>query len=66
MLGGNIPGVTRVASIALYDQAQLLDYPVAHGYALLLLALSFVLLLATTLVQKRQERRRQAPLGMME
>jgi molybdate transport system permease protein len=58
--------VTRVASIALYDQALLLDYPVAHGYALLLLALSFVLLLATTLVQKRQERRRQAPLGMME
>ena len=65
MLGGNIPGVTRVASIALYDQAQLLNYPVAHGYALVLLALSFVLLLATTLVQKRQERRRMR-LGMME
>jgi molybdate transport system permease protein len=65
MLGGNIPGVTRVASIALYDQAQLLNYPVAHGYALVLLALSFVLLLATTLVQKRQERR-QTRLGVME
>lgn len=65
MLGGNIPGVTRVASIALYDQAQLLNYPVAHGYALVLLALSFVLLLATTLVQKRQERRRTR-LGVME
>ena len=65
MLGGNIPGVTRVASIALYDQAQLLNYPVAHGYALVLLALSFVLLLATTLVQKRQERRRMQ-LGVME
>ena len=65
MLGGNIPGVTRVASIALYDQAQLLNYPVAHGYALLLLALSFVLLLATTLVQKRQERRQVTP-GMMK
>ena len=62
MLGGNIPGVTRVASIALYDEAQLLNYPVAHGYALLLLALSFVLLLATTLFQKRQERQeRRAP-----
>jgi molybdate transport system permease protein len=66
MLGGNIPGVTRVASIALYDQAQLLNYPVAHGYALLLLALSFMLLLATTLVQKRQERRRQVTPGMMK
>jgi molybdate transport system permease protein len=65
MLGGNIPGVTRVASIALYDQAQLLNYPVAHGYALLLLALSFMLLLATTLVQKRQERQQVTP-GMMK
>jgi molybdate transport system permease protein len=65
MLGGNIPGVTRVASIALYDQAQLLNYPVAHGYALVLLALSFGLLLATTLVQKRQERRRRVTPGMM-
>jgi len=66
MLGGNIPGVTRVASIALYDQAQLLNYPDAHGYALLLLALSFVLLLTTTLAQKGQERRRQLPLGLMK
>nr|WP_314629358.1 molybdate ABC transporter permease subunit [uncultured Noviherbaspirillum sp.] len=66
MLGGNIPGVTRVASIALYDQAQVLNYPDAHGYALVLLVLSFMLLLATTLVQKRHERRRRAPAGMME
>ncbi len=59
MLGGNIPGVTRVASIALYDEAQKLNYPDAHGFALLLLALSFVLLCATTLLQKRQERWRR-------
>jgi molybdate transport system permease protein len=56
MLGGNIPGVTRVASIALYDQAQALQYAHAHGFALVLLILSFGLLLATTLLQKRQER----------
>jgi molybdate transport system permease protein len=61
MLGGNIPGVTRVASIALYDQAQALNYPNAHGFALLLLALSFVLLVFTTLLQKRQERWRLSP-----
>jgi molybdate transport system permease protein len=59
MLGGNIPGVTRVASIALYDEAQKLNYPDAHGFALVLLALSFVLLCTTTLLQKRQERWRQ-------
>jgi molybdate transport system permease protein len=59
MLGGNIPGVTRVASIALYDQAQTLNYANAHGFALVLLVLSFLLLVATTLLQKRQERWRQ-------
>ncbi|MFT5532008.1 MAG: molybdate transport system permease protein [Burkholderiaceae bacterium] len=59
MLGGGIPGVTRVASIALYDEAQKLNYPDAHGFALLLLALSFILLCVTTALQKRQERWRQ-------
>jgi molybdate transport system permease protein len=59
MLGGGIPGVTRVASIALYDETQKLNYPDAHGFALLLLLLSFVLLCATTALQKRQERWRQ-------
>lgn len=45
MLGGNIPGATRVASIALYDETQTLNYPVAHAYALLLLAISFAMLM---------------------
>jgi len=45
MLGGNIPGVTRVASIALYDEAQNLNYAVAHRYALLLLVISFAMLM---------------------
>src|SRR5262249_54545729 len=40
MLGGNIPGVTRVASIALYDETQTLNYAVANSYALVLLGLS--------------------------
>ena len=59
MLGGNIPGVTRVASIALYDEVQKVNYAHAHGYALVLVAVSFALLCATTLLQKRQERWRQ-------
>jgi molybdate transport system permease protein len=66
MLGGNIPGVTRVASIALYDEAQALNYPQAHGFALVLLLLSFMLLLGTTLVQKRQDRRRRAGPAMLK
>ncbi|MFM9091180.1 MAG: molybdate ABC transporter permease subunit [Verrucomicrobiota bacterium] len=54
MIGGSIPGVTRVASIALYDEVQALDYPQAHVFAAVLLALSFALLLVVTLLQRRR------------
>jgi len=54
MIGGSIPGVTRVASIALYDEVQALDYPQAHALAAVLLALSFALLLTVTLLQRRR------------
>ncbi|MBM3843118.1 MAG: molybdate ABC transporter permease subunit [Verrucomicrobia bacterium] len=54
MIGGSIPGVTRVASIALYDEVQALDYPQAHAFAAVLLALSFALLLVVTLLQRRR------------
>ena len=53
MLGGNIPGVTRVASIALYDEVQKLHYPAAHVIAGVLLAISFVTILAMTILQRR-------------
>lgn len=56
MIGGSIPGVTRVASIALYDQVQALDYAQANAFAALLLGLSFVLLLIVTLLQRRRAR----------
>jgi molybdate transport system permease protein len=54
MLGGNIPGQTRVASIALYDQAQKLDYAAAHAYALVLLLISFGMLVGIAFLQRRQ------------
>jgi molybdate transport system permease protein len=44
MLGGNIPGRTRTASIAIYDDVQSLDYLSAGRQSLVLLALSFALL----------------------
>ena len=53
MIGGSVPGVTRVASIALYDEVQALNYPQAHAFAATLLAISFVLLLTVTLLQRR-------------
>ena len=45
MIGGNIPGQTRVASIAIYDQVESLNYNIAHQYSVVLLALSFLTLL---------------------
>jgi molybdate transport system permease protein len=45
MIGGNIPGVTRVASIAIYDEVAALRYGAANTYALILIAFTFCLLL---------------------
>lgn len=56
MIGGAIPGVTKVASIALYDEVQRLAYPQAHAFAAVLLGLSFGLLLIVTLLQRRGTR----------
>ena len=45
MIGGNIPGETRVLSIAVYEHVETLDYAQAHVLSAGLLLLSFVLLL---------------------
>lgn len=47
MVGGNIPGLTRTASIAIYDDVQALDYARAGATSLVLLAVSFAVLLVT-------------------
>ncbi|HVU34010.1 MAG TPA: molybdate ABC transporter permease subunit [Opitutaceae bacterium] len=54
MIGGSIPGVTKVASIALYDEVQALAYRQAHAFAATLLAIAFLLLLLVTTLQRRR------------
>ena len=44
MVGGNIPGVTRTASIDIYDQTQSLNYAGANQTALVLVLISFLVL----------------------
>jgi molybdate transport system permease protein len=44
MVGGNIPGVTRTVSVQIYDQVQAFDYAGANQTALVLLAISFLVL----------------------
>ena len=55
MVGGNIPGVTRTLSIAIYDDVYSLDYASAGTTSLVLLVLSFLIL---TLVYGLNRRRR--------
>ena len=45
MIGGNLPGVTRVASVQIYDHVEALDYAEAHHLAGAMLIFSFLVLL---------------------
>lgn len=46
MIGGNIPGVSRVASVQIYDHVEALEYADAHRLAAVMLIFSFLVLLA--------------------
>ena len=46
MIGGNIPGISRVASVQIYDHVEALEYSQAHRMAAVMLIFSFVVLLA--------------------
>ena len=53
MVGGNIPGVTKVVSIAIYEQVETLTYSQAHYLSAGLLAFSFVVLLSVYVINRR-------------
>lgn len=50
MIGGNIPGRTRVASIAIYDEVEALNYGAANFYSAILFIATFLILLLVYLV----------------
>lgn len=52
MLGGNIPGVTRVVSVQIYDHVEALEYTQAHWLAGGLVVFSFCVLLALNLTRR--------------
>jgi molybdate transport system permease protein len=53
MVGGNIPGSTRVISIAIYEHVETLDYAQAHALSAGLLVFSFVVLLSVYILNRR-------------
>jgi molybdate transport system permease protein len=56
MIGGNIPGATRVLSVAIYDHVEAMEYAQAHWLAGGMLLFSFLVLLALYGFGKRAQR----------
>ncbi len=54
MIGGNIPGATRVLSVQIYDHVEALEYTQSHWLAGGLLLFSFAVLLALNLLKREQ------------
>lgn len=55
MVGGNMPGKTRVASIAIYDEVQSLNFDTANRYAFVLFVVSFIVLALIYTINKKHE-----------
>jgi molybdate transport system permease protein len=56
MIGGNIPGRTRVLSVAIYDYVETMEWETAHILAGGMLAFSFVVILAMMTLERRMAR----------
>ena len=55
MIGGNMPGKTRTASVAIYDEVEAFNYHNANVYAVILIVLSFVILFIMYLVNRKMQ-----------
>lgn len=60
MVGGNIPGVTRVVSVQIFDHVEALEYADAHRLAAVMLVFAFVVLLTLQVYNARQARKAMA------
>ena len=58
MIGGNIPGQTRVASLAIFDSYESMNHKTANAYALILLLASFAILTGVYLLNHRYNKNR--------
>jgi len=54
MIGGSIPNETRVASVAIYDFVEELNYKNAHIYSLIMLIISFLVLFLIYFFKQRK------------
>ncbi|WP_200764021.1 molybdate ABC transporter permease subunit [Nitrosophilus alvini] len=56
MVGGSIPGETKVASVAIYELVEIMDYKTAHIYSAIMVAISFLVLLIVYMFNQSQNR----------
>lgn len=56
MIGGNIPGKTRVVSTQLYGHVEAMEYSQAHGLAACMVGFSFAVLIVLSFLKKRSDR----------
>ena len=61
MIGGNIPGVTQVISVQIYEHVEAMDYLNAHRLAAAMLVFSFVVLLALYTFNKAKKKANGGP-----
>jgi len=54
MVGGSIPGETKVASVAIYEMVETMDYTMAHIYSAIMVSISFCVLLGVYIFNRKQ------------
>ncbi len=57
MVGGSIPSETKVASVAIYEMVEVMDYHSAHIYSAIMVLMSFIVLLLVYIFNHRENRR---------
>lgn len=55
MVGGSIPGETKVASVAIYEMVEIMDYSSAHIYSGIMVIMSFLVLLGVYTFNHKQK-----------
>jgi len=57
MVGGSIPGETKVASVAIYEMVEVMDYKAAHIYSIIMIIISFLVLLSVYIFNGKQNKK---------
>lgn len=57
MVGGSIPNETKVASVAIYEMVEIMDYTTAHVYSAIMVIISFLVLLSVYMFNGKQSKK---------